>query len=71
LSQIQRYVDLRSLSIMTLGAPSMTDEPQTVPTWFRLRRALALPIYTIALILSYASDALGDLAGKIAGDPLP
>jgi hypothetical protein len=34
----------------------------------RLRRALALPIYTLALILSYLSDALGALAAKIAGD---
>jgi hypothetical protein len=58
-----------SLGIMTLGTPSMTDEPQTVPIWFRLRRALALPIYTLALILSFLSDMLGSLAARIAGDP--
>jgi hypothetical protein len=34
----------------------------------RLRRALALPIYTLSLILSFLSDALGSLTAKIAGD---
>jgi hypothetical protein len=29
---------------------------------------VALPIYTLALILSFLSDALGALAAKIAGD---
>jgi hypothetical protein len=29
---------------------------------------IALPIYTVALILSYLSDGLGNLAAKIAGD---
>jgi hypothetical protein len=33
-----------------------------------LRRILALPIYTLALILSFASDGLGILAAWIAGD---
>jgi hypothetical protein len=33
-----------------------------------IRRVIALPIYTVALILSYLSDALGNLAAKIAGD---
>jgi hypothetical protein len=33
-----------------------------------LRRALALPIYAVALILSFLSDALGSLAAVIAGD---
>jgi hypothetical protein len=33
-----------------------------------LRRALALPFYSIALILSYASDLLGNLGAWIAGD---
>jgi hypothetical protein len=37
----------------------------------RLRRALALPVYTVALILSFLSDALGSVAAKIAGDPWP
>jgi hypothetical protein len=32
---------------------------------------LALPIYTVALILSYLSDALGYVAAKIAGDDWP
>ena len=47
----------------------MTD--LDVSPWLRLRRALALPIYTIALIMSFLSDLLGDLAAKVAGDPLP
>jgi hypothetical protein len=37
----------------------------------RLRRAVALPIYTVALILSFASDLLGFLAAWIAGDDWP
>jgi hypothetical protein len=36
-----------------------------------IRRVLALPIYTVALILSYLSDALGYVAAKIAGDDWP
>jgi hypothetical protein len=33
---------------------------------FRLRRALALPIYAVALILDFASAVLGCLAARIA-----
>jgi hypothetical protein len=40
---------------MTLDAQQMTDDPHAVP--LRLRRGLALPIYTLALILSFPSDA--------------
>jgi hypothetical protein len=48
----------------------MTDDfPQKDPIVLRIRQALALPIYAIALILDFASDALGMLAAKIAGDP--
>jgi hypothetical protein len=36
-----------------------------------LRRALALPLYAVALILSYAGDSLGNLAAWIAGDAWP
>jgi hypothetical protein len=54
-----------------LGAPSMTDDLQTVPVSLRLRQALAFPIYTIALILDYVSAALGSLAARIAGDHWP
>jgi hypothetical protein len=32
---------------------------------------LAFPLYTVALILSFASDALGSLAAWIAGDDWP
>jgi hypothetical protein len=43
------------------------EDPQTV-ICPRSRRALALPIYAVALILSFLSDALGALAARIAGD---
>jgi hypothetical protein len=33
-----------------------------------LRHAPALPLHAVALILSFASDLLGSLAAKIAGD---
>jgi hypothetical protein len=46
---------------------AMTD--LDVSPWLRLRRALALPIYAVALIMSFASDLLGNLAATIAGDP--
>jgi hypothetical protein len=36
-----------------------------------LRQALALPLYVVALLLSFLSDALGGLAAKIAGDDWP
>ena len=38
------------------------------PIVIHLRRALALPIYVVALLLSLLGDALGVLAAKIAGD---
>jgi hypothetical protein len=47
---------------------SADDDLQPMSVHLRLRRALALPIYSIALILSYASDLLGSLAARIAGD---
>ena len=40
-----------------------------VSTVLKLRRILASPIYLIALIFSYVSDGLGDLAVFIARDP--
>jgi hypothetical protein len=48
---------------------SQFDSGATEHHWLRLRRALALPIYTVALIMSFLSDLLGNLAAKIAGDP--
>jgi hypothetical protein len=36
-----------------------------------MRRATALPIYTVALLLSFQSDLLGCLAARIAGDDWP
>jgi hypothetical protein len=51
------------------GLGLMTDHPESVSD--RLRRALALPIYTISLLLSLLGDGLGILAAKIAGDDWP
>lgn len=39
------------------------------PRRLKLRRALALPFYALALALSFISDALGKLAAAIAQDP--
>jgi hypothetical protein len=36
-----------------------------------LRCAAAFPVYVVALVLSFASDVLGALAAKIAGDDWP
>jgi hypothetical protein len=47
---------------------STSDDAQIVSASLWLRRALALPVYSIALILSYVSDLLGNLAAWIAGD---
>jgi hypothetical protein len=38
------------------------------PVCIHLRRAAALPIYALALIMSHSADLLGILAAKIAGD---
>jgi hypothetical protein len=46
----------------SLAAPEpMIDTQQDVPVSRRLRRGLALPIYALALILSFASDLFGSL----------
>jgi hypothetical protein len=46
----------------------MTDDRFYESITLRLRRGVALPIYAVALILSYLSDALGDLGAAIAKD---
>jgi hypothetical protein len=57
------------LRAITLAEPElMIDNSQDARVCLRLRRALALPIYTIALIFDFASAALGSLAAKNAGD---
>ena len=40
-----------------------------VPISLKLRRALALPIYAIALALSFLTDGLAKLAAMLADDP--
>lgn len=36
-----------------------------------LRQTIALPVYTLGLLMNYLSAALGRLAAKIAGDDWP
>jgi hypothetical protein len=50
------------------GEPAMSDR---VTVWRRLRQAIALPVYTVGLLLNYLSGALGWLAAWIAGDDWP
>ena len=48
----------------------MTVEYETrVSTSLKLRQALALPLYTVALILSFLADGLANLAAMVANDP--
>jgi hypothetical protein len=50
----------------------MVDNPRrVVPAHLRARHALAVPIYTISLILDFVSVGLGRLAAWIAGDDWP
>jgi hypothetical protein len=37
----------------------------------QLRQAIALPVYTVGLLLDYLAAALGRLAAWIAGDDWP
>jgi hypothetical protein len=48
-----------------------TNDPDTVPVIVRVRQALALPIYTLALILDIAASVLGRLAALVADDDWP
>ena len=43
----------------------MTNDLQYVPRFGRLRRAMALPFYAVALLMSFGSDLLGNVAAKI------
>jgi hypothetical protein len=47
--------------------PMLDDYP--VPVLRRLRQAIALPLYTVALV--YTAAALGRLAAVVAGDDWP
>jgi hypothetical protein len=49
--------------------PMLDDYP--VPVLRRLRQAIALPLYTVALVLDYTAAALGRLAAVVAGDDWP
>jgi len=49
----------------------MVEQQERGAVILRIRQALALPIYTVALILDYTAAALGKLAAWIAGDDWP
>jgi hypothetical protein len=47
----------------------MVEQQEHVSVALRIRRALAMPIYVLSLILDYAGSAFACLAAWIAGDP--
>ena len=47
----------------------MTIDIADAPRSLKLRRNVALPLYAVALLLSYLSDAIGKIAAAIAQDP--
>jgi len=53
------------------AACSKRPERGVVTLCLWIRRAIALPVYTIGLLLDYLSAALGRLAAWIAGDDWP
>jgi hypothetical protein len=61
-------------SSATLGpipSPSPTMVKRFASVCINLRQSVALPLYTVALVLSYSVDVLGNIAAKIAGDDWP
>jgi hypothetical protein len=79
---VNKLIDCFSWAIMSKGRLPETSGKQSVSSGAlkagpypppeaglaRLRQAIALPVYAVALVLSFASDLLGDLAAWIAGD---
>jgi len=55
----------------TVSATGDERAGQAVPPWPGLRGGLALPIYTVALVLDFLSDLLGSIAARVAGDDWP
>jgi hypothetical protein len=51
-------------------AMMIAEYPQGRPS-HKIRQGLALPVYTVALLLDYLSAGLGHLAAWIAGDDWP
>jgi hypothetical protein len=45
------------------------ERDHRVPKSLKLRRALATPLYAVALLLSFISDGIADLAAVLANDP--
>jgi hypothetical protein len=48
---------------------ALTECDHRVPKGLKLRRALALPLYAVALVLSFISDGIANLAAALANDP--
>ena len=59
-SHLQKELARVSNEMMTIDDESCS---------LRIRRGVAMPLYVIALALSYLSDAIGKAAAAIAGDP--
>ena len=51
--------------------PVATCKFSRIRPFSRLRQAIALPVYAVALLMDYVSVALGRLAAWIAGDDWP
>ncbi len=49
----------------------MVEKHPPVTGFLRLRRVVALPLYTLALLLDFANAALGRFAAWVAGDDWP
>jgi hypothetical protein len=49
----------------------MVEQQRPVSVLRRVRQAVALPIYALALILDFSASAVGNLAAWIAGDDWP
>ena len=45
------------------------SDSAAIPNSIKARQAVALPLYAIALILSFLSDAVANVAATIANDP--
>ena len=48
---------------------SVTITSARVPNTLKIRQALALPLYSIALVLIFVGEGIGKLSAIIADDP--
>jgi hypothetical protein len=55
----------------TVEARTVEHDTPATPMMTQLRHTVALPVYSVALILSYLNDLIGVIAAKVAGDERP